>query len=322
MPSPSNTIPFAKMEGCGNDYIFIDTRQTPLASDFITTNSIKQLCKRYSGIGSDGLVFIESPINNSINEKTREEEAPSVVMRMWNADGSESAMCGNALRCITLWEYYQSKNSKNSQNEFVIQSGSGRHRAKVFEDKVMPPQSLYIEVEMPPPIFNPVAIPFHGEHKLLSSRLVSAKLDSSPICSQIYALSMGNPHCVLFVDSVAGAPVATLGVTLEQHPAFPQGTNVEFAKQRKDALELRTWERGSGETQACGSGACAAHVASVIVNKAPYCQKVLVQGGELEIEWRPTKNEQNFPVASPVLMRGPARLVYEGIFSIETFFCD
>ena len=310
-------IPFLKMEGCGNDYIFIDTDHLPTNVSF-SAQEIKRISDRHTGIGSDGLVLM-----------TFSDEQDQTFMRMWNADGSPSKMCGNALRCLALWQYRRCR-----QKEFSIRSESAVHKTRIFfepsdsQGQLLEAPELteqaQVEINMGSPIFASDDIPFSA-HKAVRKRyggMICAHLDVKNFGKQeVYVLSMGNPHCVLFVNDQDTAPVQELGPILEAHPAFPKKTNVIFACQRPEGLFMRTFERGSGETLACGSGACAAHVAAVLTNRGKPCQKVRLRGGSLEIVWDPetTENANN---ASEVLMRGPARLVYEGQFFYSNFSFD
>ncbi len=283
---------FIKMEGCGNDYIFIDTRQTPLDVAF-SECEIQKICDRHTGVGSDGVIII-TPSNRA-----------SLFMNMWNADGFPSAMCGNALRCLALWEYYCS-----GTNEFFIETSVGLHQANVIS--CLEEKNIQLQIQMPSPIFAVKEIPFNTIYAKKKEKLISYGLSVHGFgIQEVYVLSMGNPHCILFVDDVKTAPVEALGAELEKHPAFPERTNVGFVSTNKNSIRVRTYERGSQETLACGSGACAAHVVSVLTKKSATKQRVILPGGELEIAW-----EGGFEKKAPVIMTGPARLVYEGRYYI------
>ena len=287
-------ISFFKMEGCGNDYIFIDLSRQSLHTP-LSPLEIQKLSNRHIGIGGDGVVILTPSGHNK------------VIMDMYNSDGSPSDMCGNALRCIALWKHQES-----GSTECFIQTKSG-----VYLSRILSTSPPWIEIEMPPPLFHAEQLPFLKDAEGVISysqnqEIITACLEIDKKQQvTVYLISMGNPHCILFVEDMQSAPVQTLGEFLECHPSFPERVNVEFACQKKEALSLRTYERGSGETMACGSGACAAHVASVIVNGAPLRQTVSLKGGEMEIEWNP-KPILETPRARSVMMRGPARFVYSG----------
>ena len=305
-------IPFAKMEGCGNDYVFIDNRVQDLAPALakpFSKQEIKNISDRNIGIGSDGLVILGPP-------SQEQSQTEQLSMLMWNADGSPSDMCGNALRCIALWEY-----KRSGQEVFTIQSPKALHPVRILKATKEKPLA-HVEVEMSPPLFTAQEIPFNVKQteQVQTEGLICASLSlnsESFALQKIYTLSMGNPHCVLFLENAINLenfPVQGLGKILESHPAFPEHCNVEFAAQKKKGLFIRTYERGSGETMACGSGACAAHVAAVLSQRAPARQKVFLRGGELEIEWQGSIEKKQ-----AVLMRGPARLVYTGSFTRSDF---
>lgn len=302
-PSEEEPIPFAKMEGCGNDYVCIDSRsQAETLKKPFSKREIKNISDRNLGIGSDGLVLLGSSAKGE----------PS--MSMWNADGSPSDMCGNALRCLALWEY-----QRTAKKVFRIQSPKFLHPVRILAKK----EASWIEIGMPPPFFAAQDIPFDKKKAKQTQMegLICAdlKVDSELFALQkIYTLSMANPHCVLFIEEddsdLQKFHVQELGKLLGTHPAFPEGCNVEFSVQKDKGLFIRTYERGSGETLACGSGACAAHVAAVITQGASACQKVFLRGGELEIEWQGSLQKEE-----SVFMRGPARLVYTGNFMRSEF---
>ncbi len=284
------------MEGCGNDYIFIDLSQQSIHTA-LSSLEIQKLSNRHTGIGGDGVIILTPSEHNK------------VIMDMYNSDGSSSDMCGNALRCIALWKHQESGSTK-----CFIQTKSG-----VYLSRILSTSPSWIEIEMPPPLFHAEQIPFLKDAEGVISHSQNQEIITA--CLEIdkkqkitvHLISMGNPHCVLFVEDIQSAPVQTLGELLECHPSFPERVNIEFACQKKEALWLRTYERGSGETMACGSGACAAHVASVLVNGASLRQTVFLKGGEIEIEWDP-KSILEIPKAHSVMMRGPAHFVYRGHF--------
>ena len=292
MENDASFLPFFKMEGCGNDYVFIDVRKNTFQPP-LSAKEIQQISDRHTGIGSDGLVIVGPS-----------DKAP-LSMSMWNADGTSSAMCGNALRCLALWEYYCS-----GKKNFSIETPAGLCRARVlFLSNNETPR---LEIEMPAPVFDLEKMPLACSHIQKKSGPISILLSVEGFgLQEVHVLSMGNAHCVLFVEDIDHAPVSSLGPALESHPAFPERINVEFVSLKKSPNEegifVRTFERGSKETLACGSGACAAHVVSVLLKNAPKKQNVFQSGGCLDLEWHGSLEDK-----SPVMMRGPARLVYEG----------
>ncbi len=305
------------MEGCANDYIFIDVRISGnkwLIKEFKNNDYkngfIKRISNRHLGIGGDGLVLLSNPSNKQA----------FVKMLMWNTDGSSSKMCGNALRCIALYEY-----KKNKKKTFLVESEEGLHSANIIENKesnksLSEKKDVWVEIEMPSPKFKISDIPLAENqisknnvkvidhiHKLLQAEI---EVPCEKERLSFYILSMGNPHCITFVKDIEKSKVLEVGAFIENHPLFSEKTNVEFVEIRKEGLWIRTFERGSGETQACGSGACAALVASILVKGVSNFQKITLLGGELELEW----NGENTTSNTYVYMRGPARICFKGSY--------
>ncbi len=277
---------FFKMEGAGNDYIYIDFTENDFSLSKIKTEKIPLLCNRRYGIGSDGLVILGRSYT------------ADVKMYMWNSDGSYSHICGNALRCIGFYWY-----KKTGKKEFLIESGAGIHRSNIIEDNF---DWGKVKVEMGNPIFDKIKIPFLGNEK--SNELYKFK-DPSILKEEGYVVSMGNPHCVFFAEEPDNIPIEDIGPKIEHHRLFPERTNVEFVKINSDgSIYQRTWERGSGETLACGSGACAVHVVSVLEKNTNKKNLIHLKGGTLEIEW----NEQ-------LWMTGNANFVYWGALTNSRF---
>jgi len=305
-----NEIEFIKMAGTGNDYIFLDCLDGK--DPDLTAEDIVKLSKRKTGIGSDGLVKIV-PSENCI-----------AGMKMWNSDGSPSRMCGNALRCIGFYIY-----KKYGETSFCLESDTGIHRTKIL--KSINDFEAIVEVEIGKPFFLADQIPF------IPAKAGSKITDGAPFVSipigiedkqlrQILGsevlhatlVSMGNPHCIIFVDDAHNFPVREVGALIESHPAFPERTNVEFVTKKSDgSFFQRTFERGAGETDACGSGACAVLIASVLEEKGPSKNTIELIGGNLEVEWdRSLKSgESEAPSAGQVFLRGSAREVFRGTFS-------
>ena len=260
-------IPFTKMHGCGNDYIYVDTMRHPIADP---AKAAKLWSNRYKGIGSDGLVLIgKSPVIEA-----------EYSMRIFNADGSEAMMCGNASRCIGKYLYERGLTDKE---EIKLLTLSG---VKTLQLHVSNGIVESVTVDMLEPVLEDVT-------QFLANRGLT----------QGVFVSMGNPHYVIFTQDVD--QVGETGRMLEHHPAFPQRCNIEFARVEDDGtIRTRVWERGSGITQACGTGACATAVAAALTGKAGRQSKIVMDGGTLEIEWRESDNH--------VYMTGPAAFVYDG----------
>lgn len=260
-------IPFTKMHGCGNDYIYVNTMQyyipDPAAASIKWSN-------RYKGIGSDGLVLIG---------KSTVTEA-DYTMRIFNADGSEAMMCGNASRCIGKYLYERGLTDK-TEIRLLTLSGVKILNLHIKDNKVES-----VTVDMLEPVLE-------NEEQFVAARAQGHGT----------FVSMGNPHYVIFTDNVD--QVGETGRVLEHHPAFPQRCNIEFAHiEANGSIRTRVWERGSGITQACGTGACATAVAAVLTGKAGRTSQIVMDGGTLTIEWRESDNH--------VYMTGPAEFVFDG----------
>ena len=265
-------VPFTKMHGCGNDYIYVNTmlHEVPNPSEAAVIWS-----DRHKGIGSDGLVLIgASPVPEA-----------DYTMRIFNADGSEAMMCGNASRCIGKYLYERGLTDKE---EIRLLTLSG---VKTLQLHIGNGIVESVTVDMGEPIFENES-QFVGGSGLLEGTFVS----------------MGNPHYIVFTDNVD--QVGETGRILEHHPAFPQRCNIEFARIESDGvIRTRVWERGSGITQACGTGACATAVAAAQTSKAGRVSQIVMDGGTLSIEWRQSDNH--------VYMTGPAAFVFDGEIEID-----
>ena len=260
-------IKFTKMHGAGNDYIYVNTMlyevPNPSATAILWSD-------RHKGIGSDGLVLIgKSPVPEA-----------DYSMRIFNADGSEAMMCGNASRCIGKYLYERGLTTK-TEIRLLTLSGIKTLLLHVADGIVES-----VTVDMLEPVFE-------NESQFLASHDIKKGV----------FVSMGNPHYVIFTDNVD--QVGETGRILESHPAFPQRCNIEFARHEADgSIRTRVWERGSGITQACGTGACATAVAAVLTDRADRKSKIIMDGGTLDIEWRKSDNH--------VYMTGPAAFVFDG----------
>ena len=277
-------IRFTKMHGCGNDYIYVDTMQYPIA-DPVQASILWS--DRHKGIGSDGLVLIgASPIPEA-----------DYSMRIFNADGSEAMMCGNASRCIGKYLY---ERGLTTQTKIRLLTNSG---IKTLNLHVRNGVVESVTVDMgTPQLENPEQF------------VISRGLDKGTF------VSMGNPHYVIFTDNLD--QVGETGRILELHPAFPQRCNIEFARVENDGIiRTRVWERGSGITQACGTGACATAVAAFITGRAGRQSQIVMDGGTLNIELRESDRlaEGRFsPEKNHVLMTGPAEFVFDGEIELQT----
>ncbi len=260
-------IRFTKMHGCGNDYIYFNMMEQKIANPQAAAIALSD---RHKGIGSDGLVLIgASPVPEA-----------DYSMHIYNADGSEAMMCGNASRCIGKYLYERGLTDKT---EIRLLTLSG---VKVLHLEVGTGEVSAVTVDMGAPILE-------DESQYVPSRGLR----------QGTFVSMGNPHFVIFTDDVD--QVDKNGRALEYHPAFPQRCNIEFARVEADGtIRTRVWERGSGITMACGTGACATAVAAALTGKAGRKSQIVMDGGTLSIEWRESDNH--------VYMTGPATFVFDG----------
>lgn len=267
-------IHFTKMHGAGNDYIYVDTLlyniMNPSAAAIAWSD-------RHKGIGSDGLVLIG---------KSHTPEA-DYTMRIFNTDGSEAMMCGNASRCVGKY-LYDKQLTTQTQIRLLTLSGI----------KVL---NLHLD---PEGVVDSVTVDM-GEPVLENEKQFIADAGILPGGTFV---SMGNPHYVIFVDDIDAVDIAAEGSRLENHPAFPERCNIEFAEVRPDGVRVRVWERGSGITMACGTGACATAVASAITGRAGRTSRILMDGGTLDIEWRASDNH--------IYKTGPAEFVFEGDIEI------
>ena len=275
-------IRFTKMHGAGNDYIYLDGMEN--CPDDLNALSIA-MSDRHKGVGSDGLVVIMP------------SEVADFRMRMFNADGSEGEMCGNASRCIGKYVYEKGLTKKRHITLETL-AGIKSLSLNVSDDNTVDS----VTVDMGEPILEPSRIPVS-----LDRELIKTPISTEAGIFEITAVSMGNPHGVVFVKSLDDVDVHKVGRELEVNPIFPQKANIEFAQiLKRDEIRMRVWERGSGETLACGTGACATLVAGVLTGSCDRKVTIHLLGGDLNIEWV----EQN----DHVYMTGPAEMVFEGTY--------
>ena len=281
-------IDFVKMHGLGNDFILIDCLSKSLGDSSFLSILAKKLCDRNFGIGADGLMLILPSSNKDLK------------MRIFNSDGSEAQMCGNGIRCFAKYVY---ENKLISKIKFTVETLAGIITPElIFKDK----EISGIKVDMGIPKLKRREIPMVGKD---TSTVVNETLKiNSEQTFKITCVSMGNPHCITFVDDVQSIPVNEIGPKIENHPLFPEKTNVEFIQVlNKQEINFRVWERGVGETLACGTGACAALVASVLNKKTDREATIHLSGGDLHIHWADDEH---------IYMTGPAELVFKGEMEI------
>jgi len=286
-------IKFTKMQGCGNDYIYIN--------GFVETVAVQEkpelarkLSDRHFGVGGDGVIFI-----NPSGEADFE-------MEMYNADGSRSEMCGNGIRCVGKYVY--DKGMTDAEHITVASAGQRKELdLKVERDPEQPDDRgkvTQVRVNMGSPILEPSLIPVQAE----GSRVVDEAITVDGRVYRMTCVSMGNPHAVVFVKGVEEMDLRQIGPLFENHPRFPNRVNTEFVEiiDRK-TCRMRVWERGTGETLACGTGSCATVAACILNHLTENLVTVKLSGGELLIEWDTEKNQ--------IYMTGPAVTVFEGSFS-------
>lgn len=275
-------IRFTKMQGCGNDYVYINGFTEKLSQEK-KPDFVRRVSDRHFGIGSDGVIFI-----NPSKEADFE-------MEMFNADGSRSEMCGNGIRCVA--KYVHDKGMTDCSEFSIISGGHVKYMNLTLENGV----TKAVRVDMGEPVLLPELVPVAAS----GNRAVDEPI---MVCGQEYRMtcvSMGNPHAVVFMENVANLEIEKIGSHFENHERFPRRTNTEFVEVLStDEVNMRVWERGTGETLACGTGCCATAVACVLNGFTDRHVKVNVLGGSLTIDWDEETNH--------VFMTGPAEFVFEG----------
>ncbi|MGN7455129.1 diaminopimelate epimerase [Paenibacillus pasadenensis] len=272
---------FTKMNGLGNDFIVVyGERDLPAGVDKLAV----ELCNRYFGIGADGLVYILP------------SERADFRMRIINSDGSEAEQCGNAIRCVAKYVYDHGHADKESLTIETLGAGVQQVELTTRDGKVE-----LVRVDMGEPILSGLQVPTTID----AERVVSHPIEAGGREFRFTAVSMGNPHAVIYVDDAASFDLAEWGPKLETHPMFPRKTNVEFVTvNSREQADMRVWERGAGPTLACGTGACATLVSSVLNGLTDRKAVVSLKGGDLHIEWSESDNH--------VYMTGPAAEVFRG----------
>ncbi|MCY7824873.1 diaminopimelate epimerase [Bacillus spizizenii] len=281
-----NSFRFTKMHGLGNSYIYVNQFEEQLPEEKLSEIAV-QVSSVYTGIGSDGMILI-----------CPSDQAP-VKMRIFNNDGSEGKNCGNGLRCVAKYAY---EHKLVEETSFLIETLSGLVKAEV---QVENGKVNVVTVDMGEPRLTKAELPMlgGGEEYTINETMTFGEAELTGT-----AVSMGNPHIVFPIADIEQAPLTTLGPVIEKDPRFPEGVNVEFVETvNEHELHFRVWERGSGITQACGTGACAAAVASVLNGVSERNQDITVHlaGGDLVINWKGNGH---------VMMTGPAEIVCEGVY--------
>lgn len=271
---------FTKMQGIGNDYVYVNCFQETVEDPAKTARIVSD---RHFGVGSDGLILIKP------------SEKADFEMDMYNADGSRGAMCGNGIRCVAKYVYDY---GLTDQTRITVDTASG---VKTLELQVENGKAVRVKVDMGAPILEPERIPVKSEKE----RVVNEPVSVGGAEYRMTCVSMGNPHCVVPVEDVDGLEIEKIGPLFENHPMFPDRVNTEFIRVLdRNTVQMRVWERGAGETWACGTGACAVAVACALNGWTEEKVLVKLRGGDLEIFWDRDKNA--------VFMTGPAAVVFEG----------
>jgi len=285
-------IIFTKMEGCGNDYVYIDCVKGECSGD--RSRLAKVISDRHFGVGSDGLIFINK------------SDIADFEMEMYNADGSRSEMCGNGIRCVGKYVY--DAGYVNSPLFTVESMGS----IKTIEiKKTQNNKAVLICVDMGEPILEPEKIPVKVANAL------NEPITAGEVSAKMTCVSMGNPHAVIFTDSMNkysedlnALPIESIGPLFENHRLFPNRINTEFVKVINDSeVNMRVWERGTGETLACGTGCCATTVACILNKRTGREITVHLKGGEVSVRWDETTNH--------IFLTGPARVTFTGSIEID-----
>ncbi len=271
---------FEKWHGIGNDFVMVADPEDSVA---LSAEQVRAICNRRFGVGADGVIRVAPGADGA-----------DLFMDYVNSDGSLGEMCGNGIRCLALFARDQSLTDKD---EIKVMTRAGLKTVTVLDGG-------RVRVDMGAPIFDPAELPMRWD----GSDALNAKLELDDEVVEASVLSMGNPHAVLFVDDPENAPVATLGPVIEHLDVFPNGTNVEWAHvDSPERVSMTVWERGSGQTLACGTGACAVAVAAKLVHGAADEITVTLPGGDLEVEWNGSLDS-----AAPVFMTGPAERAFVG----------
>lgn len=281
---------FTKMHGCGNDYIYVNGAAERIPADK-KPEIVRRLSDRHFGIGGDGVIFINP------------SDVADFEMEMFNADGTRSEMCGNGIRCVAKYVY--DKGLTSSKEIKIVSAGKVKiitvETERKSENTPSGKEALTLKVNMGSPILKPENIPV----LVSGERAIDADIEVLGKNYKMTCVSMGNPHAIIFSEGVKDMNLEAVGPYFENHKLFPRRTNTEFVEViDKNNVNMRVWERGTGETLACGTGACATAVACVLNGKTENKVRVHLLGGDLDIEWDRDANL--------VYMTGPAETVFEG----------
>ncbi|MDY6782304.1 MAG: diaminopimelate epimerase [Cyanobacteriota bacterium] len=274
---------FSKYQGLGNDFILIDNRHH--SEPLITPDQAVQLCDRHFGVGADGVIFALPG-----------QHGTDYTMRIFNSDGSEPEMCGNGIRCLAQFL---------AELEGVDPDDGRQYRIHTLAGEMVPALQgdgqVTVDMGLPQLLASEIPTTLAPPEK----KVIDRPLEAAGQTWQATCVSMGNPHCIVFVDDVNEIPLETFGPQFEHHPSFPQRTNTEFVEVvRSDYLKMRVWERGAGITLACGTGACACVVAGVLTQRCDRACTVELPGGCLDLHWSAEQGR--------VYMTGPAQRVFRG----------
>ena len=281
-------IIFEKYHGNGNDFVIIDSRNNNIYDEFLFNNlfKVKDLCDRNFGIGADGIIFLINPKGSN-----------DAKMKIYNSDGSEAEMCGNGIRCLI--EYLKNE-SINEKDTFKIETKAGLKLAKYKKNM--------ISVSMGLPILKPEFIP--TTINTYSKGIPYSTFNEDCFSNIGYAVGMGNPHLIFFLDDILKINTDNIGSVFEKNNLFPEKTNVHFCQiLDKNNINVKVWERGAGSTLACGTGACAIHVAAFKLGLCNYQTNINLPGGPLLIEWKDDNKE--------IIMTGYAKCVYKGCYIVN-----
>ncbi len=275
---------FTKMHGCGNDYVYIDGAREKVRQEE-KPGLVQRLSDRHFGIGGGGVIFINP------------SQEADFEMEMYNMDGSRAEMCGNGIRCVAKFVYDRGLTDRTHIS--IVSCG----KIKYLDLTVEGGKVSTVKVNMGSPILTAGEIPVIARNG--EDRVIGQDIEVDGIIYQMTCVSMGNPHAVVFVEDAAGLDLEKIGPLFENHALFPKRVNTEFVKiLDRDTVEMRVWERGTGETLACGTGACAAAVAGILNGLTNDTVTVKLPGGCLSVQW---DRERNL-----VYMTGPAATVFEG----------
>ncbi len=276
------TVEFTKYQGLGNDFVLIDNRQQPEPK--LTQQQAEKVCNRHFGVGADGVIFVLPGQGNT-----------DYTMRIYNSDGSEPEMCGNGIRCLAHFIADLEGKTGNSLSYHI------HTLAGVITPELLPNGQVKVNMGSPRLLAQEIPTTLDGP----TDQVVQRPLEVADQNWLVTCVSMGNPHCITFVEDVASIPLETIGPQFETNSVFPQRINTEFVEVvRPDYLKMRVWERGAGITMACGTGACAVLVAGVLTARCQAKATIELPGGPLEISWAGGEE--------PVYMTGPAAPVFTG----------